>query len=213
LTISDCYIHGGGDALVSMRGLIQNVTFDTVFFVPNSAAVELTSGQAHGISFRNSRSEGAVNAVLLRTLPGTIAEGFYFEQYVHAVVNADYVIDIQGTATNFEDTFISRSNSQTQFAHVTGSLSFIGDEKKLKKVVTTSAPGAFAYADAEIIKLDHATLTWFAPLRDPQRVVIIFDGFSTLQGGYFKGIPDPYTPEAGTAREFISDGWNWTVIQ
>ena len=211
MSIRDCYIHGNGDVLVSMRGLIQNLTFDTVFFVPNGAAVELTNGQAHSISFPNSRSEGLADAVLLRTLPNTILEGLYYQGYIHAVINAGYVFDLQGTATNIEDTFISRSNSTTQYFK--GAVSFIHDERKLKKVVTTSAPGNFAYADADIIKLDNATLMWFAPLRDPQRVVIIFDGHSTLSGGYFKGIPDPYMPEAGTVHEFISNGWEWTIIK
>jgi len=131
LSIRDSWIHSNGDVIVSMRGMIQNVTFDTVYFNPvGTASVELTNGQAHGISFHNSRSEGLANAVLLRTLPGTVAEGFYFQQYVHAVINADYVLDIQGTATQFTRDFISKSNSSTQIAKVTGSLVWAGDENK-----------------------------------------------------------------------------------
>jgi hypothetical protein len=212
VTISDCYIHGGGDVLVSMRGLVQNVTFDTVYFMPNGAAVELTSGQAHGVSFRNSRSEGLENAVLLRTLPGTIAEGFYFQQYIHAVINADYVLDIQGTATQFTRDFISLSNSSTQVSRVTGSLLWAGDENKQpdKRIVNSS----FSYA-APVLQMDNANLTHLAQLEPYQKVIVVFDGTSTIGGGYFSGLPsDPYQGKAGEVMELISlNSWYWTVIR
>jgi hypothetical protein len=211
VTIRDSYIHGNGDVLVSMRGLVQNVTFDTVYFMPTGAAVEVTSGEAHGISFHNSRSEGLANAVLLRTLPGTIAEGFYFQQYVHAVINADYVLDIQGTATQFTRDFISRSNSATQFAKVTGSLVWAGDENKQPdlRIVNSS----FSYA-APVLQMQDADLTHLAQLEPYQRVVIVFDGLSSIGGGYFIGLPnDPYQGQAGETMELISlSPWYWTVI-
>jgi hypothetical protein len=213
LSIRDSWIHGNGDVIVSMRGLVQNVEFDTVYFDPvGTASVELTSGQAHGISFHNSRSEGLANAVLLRTLPGTIAEGFYFQQYIHAVINAEYVLDIQGTATQFTKDFISRSNSSTQFAKVTGSLVWAGDENKRPDMQIVNSSFSYAF---DVLQMDNANLTHLAQLESYQRVIVVFDGVSTIGGGYFIGLPvDPYQGKAGETMELISlSPWYWTVIQ
>jgi hypothetical protein len=211
LSIRDSWIHAPKVA-VSMRGLIQNVAFETVFFGASEASIELTSGEAHGISFRNSRTEGLDNTVLLRTLPGTIAEGFYFQQYVHAVINAEYVLDIQGTATQFTKDFISLSNSSTQIAKVTGSLLWAGDENKQpdKRIVNSS----FSYA-APVLQMDNANLTHLAQLEPYQKVIVVFDGTSTIGGGYFSGLPvDPYQGKAGEVMELISlNSWEWTVIR
>lgn len=207
------WIHGNGDVLVSMRGLVQNVTFDTVFFSPaehGTAAVELTSGQAHGVSFRNSRTEGFTDAVLLRTLPNTILAGVDFDQYIHAAYNASFVLDIRGTAGQVDKDYISLSNSQTQIADVTGSLVWTGDENKQPEVRTVDS--YFSYA-APVLLLDNANLTHLAPMEDYQQVVIVFDGNSTIGGGYFIGLPEePYKGKAGEVMELISlYTWYWTV--
>lgn len=205
------WIHGNGDPLVSMRGLVQNVVFDTVFFSPNGAAVELTSGQAHAVSFVNSRSEGAADAVLLRTLPDTILVSVNFDQYVHAVVNASYVLDIQGTAGQVDKDYISLSNPQTQFANVTGTLVYSGDENKQPE--TRIVDSYFSYS-APVLILQNANLTHLAPLEEYQRIVIVFDGVSSIGGGYFLGLPqDPYIGQAGEVMELITlNSWYWTVI-
>jgi len=62
--------------------------------------------------------------------------------------------------------------------------------------------------------MDNANLTHLAQLEPYQRVVIVFDGLSSIGGGYFIGLPvDPYQGQAGEAMELISlSPWYWTVI-
>jgi sulfite reductase (NADPH) flavoprotein alpha-component len=52
-----------------------------------------------------------------------------------------------------------------------------------------------------------------APMNDYQQIVIVFDGVSSIGGGYFIGLPsDPYVGKAGEVMELISlNTWYWTV--
>lgn len=248
VSIRDCYIHGNGDELVSMRGLVQKVLFDTTFFMPNGAAVAVESGQVYNITFLNSGSEGLADAVLMRVDPGAYAGSVATINYTHSVYNAQFVFDIQGEAVNWNVPIIYKSNSNQKIFNVSGKLTdsdiyaYSNDivstgqvynnrisayggnpiqgtsgynrityNNGLESVNEMEVTSSFSYADADILKLNNANLTHLATQTPNQSVTIVCDHTSTISGGYFIGIPDPFTCN-GEVLEFISLApWYWTL--
>ena len=204
------WIHGSGDVLVSMRGLVQNAVFDSVFFSPEGTAAVEAVGEVHNLSFPNSRSEGLADAVLLRVLGS--ANVVDLTNYVHAVVNAQYILDVRGDLNYLTaPPFITRSNSSTQLATVTGSLLMMDDYDKQPD--TRIVDSYFSYS-APVLILQNANLTHLARLKEVGQVLIVFDGVSSIGGGYFLGLPaDPYIGQAGEVMELIElKPWYWTVV-
>ena len=249
------WIHGNGDTLVSMRGLLQNVIFDSVFFVPTlTSAIEIINGASvYELNLSNSRCEGFGNSVILKVASGGVSNGLVADNYAHALINADYIFDVDGTAWYWHLGIIMTSISSTKLLNNSGDIQYSMFVTNLDgKIVTTgtfdychvlahsSTPitgttGAhnyiirlgmvepvtqtisanFSTATNNILLLSAVTITHLARFMAYQRITVVFDGLSSVGGGYFLDIPaEPYTGAAGEIREFISMApFYWTMIK